>query len=85
MPSAAACCHKLLIKLFPAAPCADSHSPKLSVITGARLLLTIYCAESIDTVARIRRCRNHKFDRYTFGHRSGPLNIEIGFCLLIPS
>ncbi len=45
MPSAAACCHRLLRKLFPEEPSAASHRPKLVLITGARLWLTMYCAD----------------------------------------
>ena len=45
MPCAAACCHKLFRKLFPDVPSEASHNPKLVLITGARLWLTIYCAE----------------------------------------
>src|SRR5947209_6422584 len=45
MPWAAACAHNELQKLFPVAPNAASHSPKLVLITLARLLFTMYCAE----------------------------------------
>jgi hypothetical protein len=33
------------MKLFPEEPSAASHTPKLMLITGARLWLTMYCAE----------------------------------------
>src|SRR4029077_6037988 len=45
MPCAAACCHRLLRKLFPEEPSHASQRTKLVLMTGARLWLTIYCAE----------------------------------------
>src|ERR1035441_6489411 len=46
MPCAAACCQRLFQNRFPEVPMAASHKPKLELMTGARLWLTIYCAES---------------------------------------
>ena len=45
IPWAAACSHSCLKNWFPAAPKPSSQSPKLSLITGARLLFTMYTAE----------------------------------------
>ena len=45
IPCAAACCQRLLKKLFSLVPMADSQAPKLVLITGATLLLTMYCAD----------------------------------------
>src|ERR1700674_1041828 len=45
MPSAAACSHKLFSNWFPVVPRAASQLPKLSLITAARLLSTMYRAE----------------------------------------
>src|SRR5689334_8644055 len=42
IPCVAACAHNVPQKLFPAVPSADSHSPKLVLITLARLLFTMY-------------------------------------------
>src|SRR6185503_18193175 len=47
MPSAAACAHRLFQKVFPVAPRLCSHKPKLVLMTGATLLFTAYCAESV--------------------------------------
>src|SRR4030067_741664 len=45
MPCAAACDQRLLKKAFSAVPIADSHAPKLVLMIGATLLLTMYCAD----------------------------------------
>src|SRR5579862_7383072 len=45
MPSTAACSQRLLRKVLPAEPSHASQRPKLVLMTGARFLSTIYCAE----------------------------------------
>src|SRR5262249_37237828 len=45
VPCAAACCQTAFINAFPAAPFKLSQAPKLTLITGARLLSTMYSAD----------------------------------------
>ncbi len=83
MPSAAACCHRLLRKLFPEEPSACFAQAEAGAHHGRKVVVDDVLRRQVHAVARIRGLRHDELDGGAFGHGARPLHVEIGFGFFI--